>query len=800
MQKKLVRRALCLLGVCVAVSGQAFSQSTPVQTLQQSFETYAQQTAQEKVYLHTDRSAYLAGETMWFKAYLVEAARHYPSNLSKVLYIEVLNQEQVPMLQTKLAISQGTGNGFLEVPPNLPSGNYVLRAYTNWMKNAGAAFFYEKPISVINTFRPFQVPAIALSVEFDTQFFPEGGQLVNGLPSKVAFRVVDKNGKGGSFVGSVLNAQNDTIAQFYTYKFGIGSFAMTPQAGQTYRAVFKGPNGQMFTQPLPRAQENGTVLAVMPNGPDNLQVKVQQKGVGQGNVHLLVHTRQQVAYAQTQPIDAQGAAIFSVSKKELAEGVSHFTVFNEQQKPVAERLYFKRPQEGVLQLNAQMPQREFRPRAQVNVAVEAKNRGQLSASADVSMAVFRVDSLQTVDPVDMVSYFWLSADLKGNIESADYYLTATGPEVETATDHLMLTHGWRRFTWQDALAPSGKPVTYLPEIAGHLVHAKLTDRVSGKPAPNVLSYLTVPARTAALYGARSNAKGQVLFDVLDLYGTHDLVLQADTRRDSTIRFEIIDPFSAEPMKTHPAPLRVTSTLLPSLAAKSLHLQVQSFHTAVEASQFTGPAVDTTNFYGTADRKYLLDEFTRFPAVEDVMREYVPSVLVRKRSRKFSLAVIDQYRKESFSEEPLVLLDGVPVFSTDSIMTYDPKNIRQLDVVSRKYYHGPMTFSGIVSFSTYAGNLKGFPIDARALLVEYQGLQRQREFFSPQYGTEAEQSSRLPDLRTLLYWAPTLQTDAATGKQNVQFFTSDQKGKYQVVVQGITPDGKVGYTTQTFVVK
>ncbi|MFC6997387.1 hypothetical protein [Rufibacter roseus] len=799
MRYNLFRRVLPLLGLCLLLSFRGQSQSEGAKALAQSVSTYSQLHLQEKVYLHTDRSSYLAGETMWFKVYKVDAMHHQPVELSKVVYVELLNNEQVPMAQAKIDVEAGTGNGYLELPTSLNSGNYVLRAYTNWMKNAGEGFFFEKPLSIVNTFKKLNAQKVEPSVEYDIQFFPEGGQLVNGLQSKVAFKAVDKTGQGGSFVGTVIDQKNDTVARFYTYKFGIGSFLFTPASGSTYRAIFKGPNGQIFTRSLPTAQEIGTVMQVTNTEPEQVRVNVQTKGTGTQRVYLLVHSRQDAKLAQAASVDANGQAVFTLAKEILGEGISHFTVFNDQRQPVSERLYFKRPQQQTFHLKATTAQRQYSPRTEVNVEVQAQDFKGAPALANLSMAVYRLDSLQTPEAEDILSYLFLSSDLKGQVENPQYYVSSPSLDVETATDNLMLTHGWRRFTWQDVLQPSFAQVAHLPEIGGHLVLAKVMNRQTGQPAQNVLTYLSAPSLKVALYGSRSDANGRVLYDVKDFYGTRDLVLQTDTRQDSTYQFEIIDPFSTEPPVLRPQPLQFQPSLLHKLGSNNIHLQVQSYHTPPSAYSFTGPVLDSVAFYGQPDRQFLLDEFTRFPLVEDVLREYVPNVQVRKRGKRFQFAVVDQFRKESYREEPLVLLDGVPIFNTDSIMTYDPKNIRKLDVVARKYYLGPMAFHGIVSFSTYAGNLKGFPVDPRALLVEYQGLQMHREFYSPVYETQEQQNSRIPDLRTLLHWEPYVQT-GDDGKKQVRFFSSDQKGRYQVVLQGITNDGKAGSATYQFSVQ
>jgi hypothetical protein len=186
-------------------------------------------------------------------------------------------------------------------------------------------------------------------------------------------------------------------------------------------------------------------------------------------------------------------------------------------------------------------------------------------------------------------------------------------------------------------------------------------------------------------------------------------------------------------------------------------------------------------------------------MEEVMREYVPGVVVRIRKDGFHFLVANRIQKSIFQNNPMVLLDGVPVFNINKIMAFDPRRVQQLDVMTSRYFQGPQIYEGLVSYTTYDGDLGGFNLDPRALLQEYEGLQLPREFYAPAYETAVQRQSRVPDLRNLLYWNPQVHTPA-TGSQQLTFFTSDQAGTYQVVIQGLSVQGLAGSSTFTFEVK
>ena len=158
----------------------------------------------EKIFVHTDKDFYVAGEIAWFKLYAVDASSHKPLELSKVAYVELLDSANKHLLQAKIALDNAEGNGSFYLPPTINSGNYKLRAYTNWMKNFGAGYFFEKIITIVNVQKRITLPAIKPSNKFDLQFFPEGGNLVNNIPCKIAFKGTDQYGKGITFTGFFL--------------------------------------------------------------------------------------------------------------------------------------------------------------------------------------------------------------------------------------------------------------------------------------------------------------------------------------------------------------------------------------------------------------------------------------------------------------------------------------------------------------------------------------------------------------------------------------------------------------------
>ncbi len=276
----------------------------------------------------------------------------------------------------------------------------------------------------------------------------------------------------------------------------------------------------------------------------------------------------------------------------------------------------------------------------------------------------------------------------------------------------------------------------------------------------------------------------------NFYGPKEVVVQTDQKKDSLYRFELDNPFVAQ-VAVYPLPaLRIPASLADPLRERNLDILVINFYAPQIRNQFFTPVLDTSAFYVKPDDSYQLDDFTRFTTMEDVLREYVIGAFARKRRDGYELMVYDRPHDSRILTEPMVLLDGVPVFDMDQLMALNPLKIKQIDVMTRRYYLGPVRFNGLISLQTYKGNLAGFAVNPRSLIQEYEGLQLHREFYAPRYETSEQVQSRLPDFRNLLYWSPNLQVDAQ-GKGHLDFFTSDQEGRYKVVVNGLTSEGVAG---------
>ncbi|MGC3944240.1 MAG: hypothetical protein QM762_06935 [Chryseolinea sp.] len=775
----------CAFVILCLLAGRANAQQQALDSLVGKFKAYRQVATTEKVYARFDQDLCLTGETLWFTVYLVNASSHEPSKMSKVAYVEVLDNVNHAVLQTKVALNAGIGSGSLFMPASLASGNYLVRVYTAWMKNFDANFFFHKQITVVNPFRRLEVEKKAAVAKTQVEFFPEGGTLVNGVPTRIAYRVVNAGDSSNRFSIRIMNSDTVTVKPD---RYGMGSFNLTPLADQSFSALLLDENGNSQMLALPKATSAGYSLSVKDSTQDLISLKIRKVNVqddGQ-NVFIVIQSRNMISLARVQRV-REGKALTVVPKNILAEGISQITLFDGSMQPVCERLYFM-PIKRQLTISGKLTQQEYGIRRKVRMDIDVQASAGPVAATSLSVAVYRRDSLRH-NKSEIFNSLWLESDLQNVPDLPSDFFTSSSPEKTAVLENIMLTHGWRRFAWSDITAGKTPAITFIPELRGHIIRGKVVDP-DGKPERGKLTYLSAPGTNIQVYGSSSDANGNVQFEMKDFSGSRRIAVQTNLSKDSTSKVSITSPFSDQYGRRSTTPFSLNPKIVETLAARSFSMQVQDIYYQDKGTQSRSVTVDTTAFYGKTDATYYLDDYTRFPVMEEIMREYVPGVLVRKRRDGFHFINLDIVNKGTFTEDPFIMLDGLPIFDADQIMAYDPLKVKKLEVVTRRYYMGVLSLPGIVSYTTYNGDLSGFNVDPHCLMIDYEGMQLQREYYMPKYENSRQRESRLPDQRDRLYWAPSVVIDGS-GKQSVEFYTSDLTGDYEVLIEGMSSKGAVG---------
>jgi hypothetical protein len=787
----------CISLLVVVLAGiTANAQRKDKDEIKDLFNFYREHHFQEKIYIHTDNSLYITGEILWCKVYVTDAHLHHLSEVSKTAYIEIIDANQKPVWQASIGIENGKGEASLVIPSSISTGNYVLRSYTNWMKNFDPAFYFEKTITIIN---PLKKP-VTLSTESDTKlmvdFFPEGGQLVTGLPSSLAIKFSDASGEEIHYKNAILISSADTIVRFKTNEKGMGKCMFTPKEGNTYDVRIQKTETDWQSFSLPEIIDRGYTMLLDDSDPETITITVNTNwSPAESSCYLFIHCRQVLIQAFSTQYK-NGKANFKLLKSGIGEGISHFTVFNENRQPVMERLYFNKP-EKLLKINVSANKETFNIREKVTLDIESILPGGIFSDATLSASVIKLNAADNPMAADIVSYFYLQSDLPGMIESPASFLKNESKEM---VDLLMLTYGWRRFKWNDIINKSAPAFDFLPEYSGQIISGELVDKNRQATGAGKTAYASIPSNRYKFGITRSNEEGMIHFPFSQQSGTAVLALQADLKKDSLFQVDWHSPFIKNySLKKIPV-FSISEKSEAAIRDMITEAQLQQVYSGEKMNAFLPPVItDTTAFFGLPDKNYFLDNYTRFSTIEEIFREFIPEVEIRKNKSNYRIRVNNLPYKAFFKDEPLMLLDGIPVTDVNQVMQFDPLKIKNIGIVARRYYVAGFTYPGIISFQTYDGDMTGISLNPRVLLVDYEGIQVRREFYSPQYTTDKQLQNRLPDLRRLLYWEPDINT-GVTGKARRSFYTADLPGKYAIIVEGMNDKGFVGSSLTYFEVK
>jgi hypothetical protein len=302
-------------------------------------------------------------------------------------------------------------------------------------------------------------------------------------------------------------------------------------------------------------------------------------------------------------------------------------------------------------------------------------------------------------------------------------------------------------------------------------------------------YLSVPGKRFHFTSSVSDEAGHIRFEVNNIFGTGQVIVQPAAIADSGLIISLDNPFAQLPAAVQYTTLTDVSAYKQSWDQRTAENSLRQLYARTDQEKYYLPGQeDTTAFYGQPDKRYWLDDYTRFGTLEEVLREYVPEVELKKAQGDFRFRVLNQPFRRSFDGNPLVLLDGVAVNDINRLMQLNPLQISKLELVTRRYFLGDMAFEGIMSFSTYEGDLGGFQLGPQAVLIDYPSLQLLQQFMAPSYDTPELRNNRMPDFRGLLLWEPEAAADA-TGEVPIDFYTGDLSGEFIVEIKGFNKAGE-----------
>ena len=858
-----------LLTITLLIAGLSTLSAQP--TAFQSLLSYVQNTyqfsqicQQEKVYLHFDNTAYFQGDVIWFSAYVVNASTHTPAP-SKVLYVELLSPNGVVLRQLKLKVEDGQAHGSLPLidmsteearalrgVTALPSGFYEVRAYTRTMLNFDHATVfsrvfpvyeapekegdYENPVmNRYNDPYDMQRPKSDKGKPLSVTFYPEGGNIVMGVPNRIAFKAIDANGQGVATSGELHTGKGEAPVALTTLHDGMGQFMLTP-THKNHTATFT-HEGKRYTFHLPEPADKGYTLFA-----DNLrQGQIRGRLTGYAGcpdelLGMMLICRGMVSYFDTLSVRG-GTAQFDIPKEKLPTGVHQLTLFNAQGQIFAQRQLFVNNGISAGNISVTTSSVKYEPFAPIALNIHTTAPDGTPLPATLSLAVRDHQNLGTAYADNIYTNMLLSSELKGYIHQPEYYFESSDTHHTRALDLLMMTQGWTRYNWTQMARVEPFYIKHYVED-GLVIDGCVLGRLRDKPidGATVKMRLYSPDRSQKQETTvTTDENGCFGFAVEEFYDKWDMFLSVtkdDKELDCRIR---LDRASRPTVRTY----ATADTYLPHHPEMSdLALETPEKDPFLQANPDSIFLLDNVDVHG---RKKYVDflTFKAYNTEEDTelhLDQGRHTYMVRDYLKEKGYN-IDFSRYDGVIPEGITTRDEMMMWSLDQCpinncrvlwylhnddskwikASYTPGfDIDMEDVKSIIVYDSPFEYMSIPIvkdvFSTemlqelnkpkelgdvtltrglYVIDITMYPKGLRRSQVKgqrqttFRGYTTTTEFYAPEYPNGPIKGD--VDYRRTLYWNPSLTTDTE-GNAEILFYNNGYSKQFQISAEGITPQG------------
>jgi hypothetical protein len=769
---------------------------------------YATEYGQEKTYLQYDKSTYVPGETIWFKAYLMEGI-YAAENGSKTFYTDWTDDKGNLLSHIVSPVQGATTNGQFDIPADYTGKFIHVRAYTKWMLNFDSAFLYEKDIVVLT--KNTMAAGIKNNKPPTLTFFPEGGDAVEGVNNKIAFKANDQWGKPVKIKGVVKDNKGKTIDSLRVLHDGMGFFFLLPQQGETFTAKWsirtpseKDEKGTEYTTPLPAIKSSGVSLQIVVAGTKrNFSITAQQDAAAAiGTVHLVGTLNQHQAFKVTKDI-SKGSAQGSIPTQDLPSGILTITVFDNTWTPIAERITYINNEEYkfTAEMNVQRWGLNQRARNEIEISVPD------SIPANFAVSVTDAD-IDTDSSNNIITHLLLTGDIKGQVHNPWYYFSANTDIVNKHLDLIMLTHGWRRFNWQDVVR--GKmPVITSPKDTSYLT---LSGKVYGvtpsqlREKPNVIlvvsqkkgegnKILFLPVEPTGFF----NDPSLVFFDTAHIY--YQL---SKSIKDATLKF-MENRLPAFRNRIPASGMFNNNTGDTSGYTRHFRLSDEMMRML---QQYEGKVLENVTLktktktpVQVLDEKYASGMFSggdgyQFDLVNDVFANSTPNIFTYLQGKVAGLNINANGSTPSMDwrgGSPLLFLDETQV-DVSFISSMSVNDVAYIKVFRPPFFGASGGSSGAIAiYSRRGSDAKSVP--GKGLTSSsVSGYSLIRQFYAPNYSS-FNAANEKKDLRTTLYWNPQVGTSVLKNKVVLTFYNNDVTKKFRVIVEGMSKDGRLMHLEQ-----
>jgi len=692
-------------------------QETMIDYLSEKFGSYVASVPWEELFIHSDREEYISGEDLWFNAYLLDKQSFKPSSGSKIVYFELLNYENRPLIQKRILLNNGFGPGHVQLPDTLSSGIYTIRAYTNWMKNFLPHNCFIKEITIYNAINNSRFKGKSTTRETDKD------------EEEIAIQSVNS--------GSLISLK--------TEKSISGDLEITVSADEKY------------------ITRKGNIFNIIIQAHGNIKYVNSQKL--NGNISKLV-----------------------VPAKKLTGGISQITVFDSKGYPVCEK-YVYLPEEKEKEIRIKSPD-SCRSREKIRIELEIPDgliENRISGNFSISVVPMSPKSLMTAEMKECMIF----GSEFGSTKLSRSFSGRSNELIPVESDSLLRNIRSRWIDWEQIISATKPQFRYKAEKEDHFLPGKIISDVNTSPDQTESVLLCIPGREAEFQYTKTDKGGNFTFSIKidDVY--KDLIIMPDIIGEKK-KVILESPFSGSYLKTE---MRVYSPQeFPSLHLKEMgvNYQVRKIYGDTAYGKPLNRKFSQSNpvrFYGKPDIELKMEDYVILPRMEEVFFELIPRVSLRKRNSVYTIFIADRINENRYELTPALFLDGVKINEASIIAELDPLTVDRIDVIKEKYVTGTYFFPGIVNVITKAADFSAIPLPDYMVRVPYRAVDPVEEFVAPDYSSIENRNKPNPDFRNTLYWNPALNPDK-DGKIAAEFWTSDFSSGYEIIIQGVTSDGRI----------
>ncbi|HKK42627.1 MAG TPA: TonB-dependent receptor plug domain-containing protein [Bacteroidales bacterium] len=765
----------------------------------------------EKVYLHVDRDIYFPGDDIWFKAYLVNASDNRLTSHSMNLHIEMISPSSEIIASKIIRIEGGLGNGDFSLPYDAGSGFYRLRAYTNYMRNMKDPQFFIKEIEIINGNENKAVPGIKMKfVQGANQlrFFPEGGSLVDSVPSVVSFKAVDEHGKGCDISGKVFSSSGELITLIRSVHLGMGFFQLTPVPGISYYCLYRGPDGIEKRAEIPQSFHEGITLSALHRRDSDLIVTVRANAstlrlLSGRNISLILSYHNIVLDTINYNI-ASPVTSFLIPLSGLPEGVIRLTLLTTEDLPFAERLVYiekRKPQ----QIKIETDKLLYKTREPVNMHISLHEDSSNNETINMSLSVVdeKLSDKTSGHPTTITSWFLLESDVHGEVEEPSYYFDPSEPGRLRDLDLLLCTQGWRDFSWKyDSI--------YFPVEHGFTLSGSLKKYYKDKPLKDSrVSIGLFGDQNIFMTTIATNPEGRFILPGLDFTGEARLIISGIDRKDRYEGKVYLDSVCYNPpaVSGEVNIFYVKNDENKADEIKSFYvlneMQKQKFRLADtiklgEVTVISKPKDPQTlkiesarSLYMKPDAELVLTEqMESYPNVFELMRGRFPGVIVRGPDLDGNyLIYVRGISSLKAGSQPAIFIDGIHA-RFDELQYFPVQMIERIDIiksVASTVILGMSAANGAINLITKTGGWEALHRNVTYTSTRnIKGYDEARIFYSPDHADDSGTGYK-PDQRYTLLWKPyiSLANDRDT---TIVFYNGDIDSGIIICAEGLDSEG------------